>query len=44
MTTIIRKAGSATRNSVKSIWLICRIISAPTITSAGAAASIGTIE
>ena len=42
MTTIVRNAGSATVKSSKSISLICAIISTPTITSAGAAASTGT--
>src|SRR5690606_25175467 len=40
--TIVRNAGSATAKLVRSIALICEIISAPTITSAGAAASTGT--
>jgi hypothetical protein len=42
MTTIVRKAGSAIVKSLKSISLICAIISTPTTTSAGAAASTGT--
>ena len=41
---IARNTGSSTENSVKSMNRICDIISAPTITSAAAATSLGTID
>src|SRR3954469_18970624 len=42
ITTIVRKAGSATEKSSNAMSLICAIINTPTTTSAGAAASTGT--
>ena len=44
MTVIARNTGSSTENSEKSMNLICDIMSAPTMTSAAAATSDGTID
>ena len=44
MIATVSTTGSATENSVMSIWRRCETIIAPTITSAAAATSLGTIE